>query len=167
MIQGFLCRICGKYHDELPLAYGAKAPYDWDVIKHEDEESCSLTDEICFINNKFFYIKGCIEIPIHDYEQSFSWDVWVSVKKENMKIQFDYWDTKNRENLVKPMFGWLSVKLPLYPSTYGLKTMIHTRKCGIRPYIELEATDHPLSIEQRTGISIEKVKETASLLLHR
>jgi hypothetical protein len=33
-----------------------------------------------------------------------------------------------------------------------LKARIHQRPVGERPWIELEPTDHPLSIEQRNGI---------------
>jgi hypothetical protein len=36
----------------------------------------------------------------------------------------------------------------------------------VRPFIELEPTDHPLAIEQRTGISWERVREIAELVLH-
>jgi hypothetical protein len=42
---------------------------------------------------------------------------------------------------------------------------VHLRGGGIRPFIELEPTDHPLAIEQREGISLERVKELAALLL--
>jgi len=40
-------------------------------------------------------------------------------------------------------------------STVNLKTMVHARAVGLRPWLELEPTDHPLAVEQRTGISWE------------
>jgi len=49
--------------------------------------------------------------------------------------------------------------LPLYPSTENLKTRVHLRDNGVRPYIELEATDHPLAVEQRNGIAADRVAE--------
>ncbi|HEX4157709.1 MAG TPA: DUF2199 domain-containing protein, partial [Rhizomicrobium sp.] len=66
-----------------------------------------------------------------------------------------------------PKFGWLSNNLSLYPETLSLKTNLHLRGGGIRPFIELEPTDHPLAIEQREGISIERVEEIAAMLLER
>jgi hypothetical protein len=30
---------------------------------------------------------------------------------------------------------------------------------SVRPYIELEPTDHPLAVEQRNGISVDRVAE--------
>jgi hypothetical protein len=65
-----------------------------------------------------------------------------------------------------PHFGWLSTSIPIYPTTVGLKANLHTEPIGTRPLIELEPTDHPLSVEQRTGISIARVEEIASLMLH-
>jgi hypothetical protein len=49
----------------------------------------------------------------------------------------------------------------------GLKTMVHLRDNGIRPYIELEPTVHPLAIEQRAGITVERVAEIYSLMMHQ
>ena len=43
---------------------------------------------------------------------------------------------------------------------------MHTRPVGVRPYIELEATDHPLAVEQREGITWERVQEIAEIVLH-
>lgn len=63
-------------------------------------------------------------------------------------------------------FGWLSAELPLYPRTENLKTRLHLRD-GIRPYIELEPTDHPLAVEQRSGMSIDRTYTTkAARLTH-
>ncbi|MGW1264432.1 DUF2199 domain-containing protein [Streptomyces drozdowiczii] len=36
-------------------------------------------------------------------------------------------------------------------TTLNLKTRVHTRPVGDRPFVELEPTDHPLAIEQRTA----------------
>lgn len=66
-----------------------------------------------------------------------------------------------------PFFGWLSTALPLYPETLHLKTHVHTRLVGQRPFIELEPTDHPLAVEQRDGITMERVREIAEALLHQ
>ncbi|WP_438820849.1 DUF2199 domain-containing protein [Bacillus hominis] len=47
------------------------------------------------------------------------------------------------------------------PDTVSLKTMVHTREVGYKPYIELELTDHPLSIEQKNGIKLDRIREIA------
>ncbi|WP_018655369.1 DUF2199 domain-containing protein [Actinomadura flavalba] len=66
-----------------------------------------------------------------------------------------------------PYFGWLSTELPCYDvSALSLKTHVHTRPVGVRPLVELEATGHPLAVEQREGITPERVRTFAEHLLH-
>ena len=50
--------------------------------------------------------------------------------------------------------------------TLNLKTEVHTEPVGTRPHVVLEPTDHPLSVEQRSGITVRRVPEIAELLLH-
>ena len=57
-------------------------------------------------------------------------------------------------------------ELPLYPSTENLKTRVHLRDDGVRPYIELEPTDHPLAVEQRNGITVDRVAEILAYYEH-
>jgi hypothetical protein len=47
-----------------------------------------------------------------------------------------------------------------------LKTNIHTNPVGVRPFVELEPTDHPLAVEQRNGITLARVQEIAEIILH-
>ncbi|WP_308294565.1 hypothetical protein [Streptomyces sp. RKAG290] len=37
---------------------------------------------------------------------------------------------------------------------------------GRRPLIELEPTDHPLAVEQRNGITLDRVREIAEAVQH-
>ena len=54
----------------------------------------------------------------------------------------------------------------MYPDTLNLKTRVHLRDDGVRPSIELEPTEHPLAIEQRDGITAERVAELYARLVH-
>ncbi|MFE3991663.1 DUF2199 domain-containing protein [Streptomyces goshikiensis] len=88
------------------------------------------------------------------------------MSRENFARAADRWDTPGRE-AEEPYFGWLSTDLSLYiPSTINLKTRVHTRPVGQRPLVELEPTDHPLAVEHRTGITLERVREIAESVLH-
>lgn len=95
-----------------------------------------------------------------------SWGAWVSLSRENFSKSADLWDTPGRET-EKPYFGRLTTDLPVYPTTtLNLKTHVHTRPVGERPFVELEPTDHPLAVEQRTGITLARVREMAATVLH-
>ncbi len=99
-------------------------------------------------------------------EGLFSWNVWVSLSVANFERITELWETEGRER-EPPYFGWLSTKLPCYDiDTFLLKTNVYTRRVGERPFIELEPTDHPLAVEQRSGISLKRVQEIAECVLH-
>ncbi|MFD8978482.1 DUF2199 domain-containing protein [Streptomyces sp. NPDC059564] len=60
----------------------------------------------------------------------------------------------------------LLLQRPDRPTTINLKTHVHTRPVGQRPLVELEPTDHPLALEQRTGIALDRVRRIAETVLH-
>jgi hypothetical protein len=101
----------------------------------------------------------------HLGRRPFVWGVWTSLSEQSFMRTGEICDMPGREN-EPPFFGWLCTALPLYPETLHLKTHVHTRPLGQRPLVELEPTDHPLAVEQRTGIPMDRVREIAEALLH-
>jgi hypothetical protein len=165
-LQGYQCATCGKYHDETPLHYLVPAPYYYLTIpERERAKRCLLSSDQCIVDGEFFFILGNIDIPIIGSEEMFSWDVWVSLSKTNFERASQLWEQPERES-EPPYFGWLSTNMSVYPDTLELKTMVHTREVGRRPFIELEPTDHPLAVEQRTGITWERIQQIAERVLH-
>ncbi|MBO2458344.1 DUF2199 domain-containing protein [Actinomadura violacea] len=163
--SGFLCSGCGQHHDELPMNFSAPAPDLWSPLLAEDPESY-LTSDLCVIKGQAFFVHGLVEIPVTDTGETFSWGVWVSLSRDNFDRTVILWETPGRES-EPAYFGWLSTSLPLYsPATGDLKTNLHTRPIGERPFIELEPTDHPLAVEQRTGITRARVQQIVEFLLH-
>ncbi len=165
--DGFRCASCGQWHDGLPLSYGSDRPAEWyDVPADRIEADVLLSSDQCVIADRFYFIRGVLEIPVIGTGETFGWGVWVSLSEDNFDKQHEMWNIEGRETQLPPMFGWLSTELPVYPSTLHLKTNLHTRPVGVRPLIEVEATDHPLSVEQRNGMTLERVKQIASELMH-
>ncbi|MGO4123675.1 DUF2199 domain-containing protein [Inquilinus sp. YAF38] len=161
------CSCCNRQHDELPLAFATAAPLDYYGIPEAEREARTLlTDDMCTIDDRAFYIRGCLEIPIIGHDEPFSWGLWVSVSGESMALILETWEAPDRASHA-PRFGWLSATLNTYPEILNLKTMVHLRTPPTRPFIELEPTDHPLAVEQRQGITIERVVEIAEAHLPR
>jgi hypothetical protein len=149
------------------MSYGTDAPAYWDPSLAGDGSSM-LEQEQCVIRAEHFFVRGRLVIPVTGAAPGteFDWGVWVSLSRDNFTRAVSLWTTAGRER-EQPCFGWLSTELPLYqPSTLSLKTRVHTQPVGQRPLIELEPTDHPLSVEQRTGITLTRVQEIAEALLH-
>lgn len=166
MSTGFHCRSCGQFHHELPMSYRAPAPiYYYQVDETERSTRCELSEEHCVIDGQHFFLRGCLEIPVVDSDQLFEWGVWCSLSPESYQKVVDSWNSEDRIEL-EPLFGWLSTSIPFYDDTINLKSLVHIRSVGIRPFVELEPTDHPLAVEQRQGITLDRVREIAERVLH-
>jgi hypothetical protein len=164
--EGYHCRTCGQYHAELPMALGPDAPLPWYSIPEAERATRGeLTSDACVIDDKQFFIRGCLDLPVHDGPRPFSWLVWCSLSEPNFARAAQLWETPGREN-EPPYFGWLCSRLPGYPDTHSLKTMVHTRPVGQRPFVELEPTGHSLAVEQREGITMARLQEIVEQCLH-
>lgn len=125
----------------------------------------ALGSDDCVIDGKYFFVRGCIEIPVIAEEEPFSWGVWVSLSEQSHADWVKHFHVAQRSQC-GPYFGWLNAWLKPYPETVNLKTHVHLRNNGIRPLIELEPTDHPLAVEQRLGISRQRVAEIYAMMVH-
>ena len=162
----FQCSQCDEIHEGMPT-FGAPAPASYyDVPEDERAQRCTLTEDECVIDDEFFFVRGCLDIPVHGEAEPFSWGVWVSLSESSYLQWKEYFDQETRSH-IGPFFGWFNTWLELYPDTFNLKTKAHLRDEGFRPLIELEPTDHPLAIEQRQGISVERVAEIYGRMMHR
>jgi hypothetical protein len=166
MSDGFTCHVCGQHHDELPMDFAAEAPAAYcSVPVEERDRRCTLTSDLCVIDGREFFIRGCLEVPVVDGSRPFVWGVWTSLSERSFKRVWDIWDLPGQE-AEPPFFGWLCTSLPLYPNTLLLKTHVHTQSIGRRPLVELEPTDHPLAVEQRCGITMDRVRQIVGQLMH-
>jgi hypothetical protein len=155
----WICSCCGKRFNTLPLDVGYSSPDHWLAIPEaERNKRGKISDDLCIIDEKEFFIRGCLEIPIVGHNEKFVWGVWVSVSKESYGRILELWDASDLEN-EPPRFGWLCNDIAPYPSTLNLKTNVRLRSGGIRPLIELQLADHPLVSDQRNGISLKRVQD--------
>jgi hypothetical protein len=118
---------------------------------------------LCALDDEFFFVRCILPLKIRSTDDDFMWGIWSSLSKANfLRYQASYdEDMSNWE----PMFGYLSNQLPQYPDTLSLKLMVQTGAKGARPSVELEPNDHPLAMDQRDGIALEKLLEIAGPFL--
>jgi hypothetical protein len=80
--------------------FGADAPLQYyDVPIEERERRCSLGSDDCVIDEEFFFIRGCLDIPVIGEQDSFSWGVWVSLSKENFAKFIQHFDQPKRSHI--------------------------------------------------------------------
>ncbi len=101
----FKCSFCEETHKGIPT-FGANYPITvLHVPEGEREQRVAIGSDDCVIDEKEFYIRGCIEIPVHGYDDPFIWGAWVSLSKENFLQFIEYFDEEKRSH-IGPFFGW-------------------------------------------------------------
>ena len=159
------CANCGEEHRDVPLDFATDRPYAYEQLDAESRERAHLTTELCVIDNRWFFVRGVIEVPILGSDLRFRWGTWCSVSEKSHRVIYDNWDHPDLDRF-PPVFGWLNTRLPLYPDTLNMKVSIQLRSGNRRPVFTLEPTEHPLALEQRCGISVKRLYEMLAVLLH-
>jgi len=159
------CGTCEEWHNGPCLDFGFDSPYYW----REEYEDLSpgpsqqrpktfLDEDYCAIEDRDFFVRGVIHLPIIGTVETFRWGVWGSLSRKNFETLMEMEEDEKRAEL-PPMFSWLSTQIPEYPDTLNLKMYTHIQKPGQRPHFELELADHLLAREYNDGIDPERVKE--------
>jgi hypothetical protein len=148
----YKCSTCGEMHDGLPDIGFGKPDYWFDVPEAERDRRCKLTPDTCEIDGEYFFVRGVIQIPVHDYPQMFGFGVWVSLKKENFQTYLSNYNTAD----IGPFFGWLCNVIAPFPTSEQIKTGVYFQGNDLRPQIVLEQTEYSLAMAQRDGITLDE-----------
>ena len=163
--MSWTCQTCGCEHADIPLCFGIEAPWRALVPESEFAQRVDITPDQCVVDEETFFVRGHIEIPIHDYPESLAFSVWASLSKRSFLHMSERWESSDRAS-DQPYFGWLSSPIAVYPSTIHLKLSVQPRPPGLTPLFTVEPTEHPLSLDQHNGISVERWREIVHQLLH-
>jgi len=156
----FKCSTCGKLHEGSP-SVGYSAPFHW-MNEYESDPRSKLSDDLCTIEQRDYFIRCILEVPIHGVEEGFLWGVWVTQSQAN----FDRYVETFRETPDNRTFGYFANRLPNYPDTLSLETTVHWLPGGQRPIVEITPCDHPLYHDWSHGISWERAAELAAPFMH-
>lgn len=165
--QIFRCECCGMEYDEMPLCFGSDYPdYYFSVPLEEREERVELAESLCVIDEKHFFHRGSLIIPINDYEEDLIFNVWTSISEDNFGLRMDLWGDPNRVNQ-EPYFGWLQNYIPTYGDTLNKKTIAIENEVGLIPRIQMIEENHELTIDQEKGIDLNKAKMIVNQILRK
>ena len=164
-IFSFRCTGCGKIHEGSP-SFGFRAPAPYLEQSAEVQGAGELTSDLCRYRDEdgeHYFIRVCLEVPIHGAGAPFLWGVWVSLSRRNFER---YIETYAAPDTADRYFGWLCNYLPYYKNTYALKAQVHPRAGAERPLIVLEKSEHPLAMDFHQGISVARAQEIAEAAMH-
>ena len=72
----FECATCGAVHEGIP-SFGWDFPAQYLAIPETERGGrVVLADDSCVIDNEWYFIRGCLEIPVHGYSEPLNYGVW-------------------------------------------------------------------------------------------
>jgi hypothetical protein len=166
--EGWKCHVCGRAHPGGPLSFAADFPDMYANLKREERDARAvISSDQCIIDEKLFFVRGCLEIPVVGKKEPFLWGLWASVRQEVFDEMSESWELRGRERLHGPFKARLGNSLSVYPETLNLRLKVVLQPVGMRPLFIAEEDDHPLALEQRSGITQQRAMHLAFLLLHQ
>ena len=131
-------------------------PHHYLGLGDMQRSNSTLDSDMCVIEKEDFFVRCVLPIPITDVaDYEFMWGVWVSLSRENFRKYVELFDKTDRRE--ESYFGWLCNRVPTYVDTLHLKTNIHLQPHPSRPRVDLELTDHPLTVDQKQGITRDRL----------
>jgi hypothetical protein len=165
------CPSCGLMHT-MPFDLACDQPDFWQGSTEKSPNSRVLTsdniltEDFCIIDGQHYFVRCVLELTLIGWDgEAFGFGVWATLSKKTFALYREIFDS-GHQGAQGPWFGWFSNRLKGYPDTLNLKCQVHPQEGRQRPYIELEATDHPLAVEQRTGITFDRLLDLYALNGH-
>ena len=69
----YQCVHCGGVHDGIPAFHADRPTNYWDVPEEKRASDVFLTSDSCVIADRFFFVHGCLEVPIIGQAEPFTW----------------------------------------------------------------------------------------------
>ena len=159
--MSFVCSVCGETHDGFP-ALALKAPDHWITLSPEQQALGKIDANLCASPDGHFFVRCVFVIPIVDGpEPNLELGPWSSLSEENFWRYVETFKDADQSK-IGDMFGWLSNELRGFPNLINLKGRVWPQDNNKRPFLELEPTNHSLSVAQREGITFEHAHQIAS-----
>lgn len=161
--QPLECNICHQPHDIGATELGFQMPDAVHGMPVADRETrCRMSRDLCVLDNSQFFIRGVLPMPVAGLDEPFGIGAWAQVDQPDFIRYTELWDD-NGQGSEPPFEGMMANDIDGYPSTSGLMMSIRLKSAESRPDFILTDTNHPLALEQRNGMDIDKLMT----MLHR
>ncbi|MEO3416977.1 DUF2199 domain-containing protein [Roseovarius sp. CAU 1744] len=165
----YTCVCCGIPRKGTP-AFGYDMPIEvLDIPADERPDRVWLDPDICVIDERLFFVKGLLDIPIHGVKEPLSWGLWVTQTETELNA---YEDARGTDRTGVVTRGQITVTMPGY-AALDSNGKNHLLSCdlvgqpkGLRPVINLSPSEHVLYHDHKFGISWEKATELVAKVPH-
>ncbi len=128
------------------------------------ERSVHENSDLCAIDNKRFFIRAVLPLPVNERGSPYYIGIWVEVELGTFTRVLELWSTEDQAN--EPAFpAIIANEVPSLPSSLGLEARLCLTGPTSRPHVFLSPVEHPLCHEQVHGISSHRAYEYTSYVL--
>ena len=161
--QEVRCRSCDQAHSGVfDISFGSPIYWQGDDTYSENssvlESANFLSEDLCIVEGEDYFARCVLKLPISGSGQCFGFGVWTSLSRASFDEYLEHFDDGKYPPGTQ-WFGWFSNTLQAYPETLSLKCNVSPQSGRQRPLIEIQPSDHPLSIEQQNGITLDRLLE--------
>ncbi|QUP56708.1 DUF2199 domain-containing protein (plasmid) [Ralstonia syzygii] len=160
----FQCAQCDEWHEGEPSVGFTLPDFLIDIPEQDRDARAWWSEDLCVVDNQFFFVRACMEVPVVGVPEPFLWGIWVSLSERSFT---DYRANLESGEVGGPYFSWLGNELPGYPSPVGLKFQTFPQPGNDRPLVRPEVSDHPLSLDFHNGMTEARAKAIFETILHR
>lgn len=113
-----------------------------------------VDDELCSVDDAYYFIRANIELPIIGSEEAIVFVLWASISQNSHQLLRGAWRNACRADHVPAVFGYLQNHLRCYAeATLHLPVNVVQRAVGIRPLLVFNPqSQHQLAIDHRHGV---------------
>jgi hypothetical protein len=159
----FKCGSCDKWHEGAPsLACQVPEPL-LSVPPQERLARVQLTADVASLDWTRFFVRACMEVPIHGTNEYFIWGLWAEVSREDCQ---DYCDTSEKGIVGGPYDGTLANALPFYPDCFGIPVSVEPRPGDQRPLLLTPEGDSSLARHLKDGMPEAEARAYFERVLH-
>jgi len=163
---GFVCSVCGEFHAERLLDIRLALPEPIHALDEgERARRAWLAEDFAVLDERHFYLRGLLEIPVLELDSRFGYGVWLEVQQEDFQYLLEHWGDPAQDSF-DPVAATLANELAPYDGTEGLHVAVQPVSAESLPSVRLLADEHPLCLDQRNGISAARSEELAATVLH-
>lgn len=165
-VFSFQCSKCNVLHEGVPsFSFDAPELY-YDIPEGERDNRVFLTSDSCVIDDEYYFAKGVLELSVDGLNETLTFTAWVSLSESNFHKFQESLEVENASEY-EPMFGWFCTQIDEFSDCDGLKTSLVFQDNNYRPHINIEESEHPLSVAYHNSISQEQLIKIVELYLHR
>lgn len=131
---------------------------------NEDEidDSCKYTDDYFVFDDKYFYLRCVIPLPVHDTGREYSIGAWAQVSEKGFQKVWDLWDEDDQSS-EPPIKGLLANNIHLNGDNINSEVLVQLTGAKSRPVIRIKDENISLYNEQVCGITIHRASEYSDL----